>query len=263
MAPSFPRPQGAPAPRRPYSLTSAGPQADEKARTQLPVRRFDILYLDEIGNIEDTHRLSPALPGFEASCGAFAHGTMIQTEIGPVPVEDLLPGQKIMTRDNGPQPLLWIGSMTLVPHPSDPRVEPAKLIRVIENSVGLGKPSRDLVFGPYARILRRNAACISLFGTESAFAPVSAFADGVSIIEVTPVSPVRVFHLMLHGQHVITASGMEVESYHPGRRDTIGISPSLMPNFMEMFPNISDLSGFGPMRMPRLSHDDIQSLESD
>ncbi len=262
MAPVYPRPQGAPAPRRPYSLTSSEPNSVEPVRTNVPARRYDTLFLNNLGNVEDSYCMAPAIPGFEASCGAFAHGTMIQTEDGAVPVEDLLPGQKILTRDNGLEPLRWIGSMTLAPHTSGSRIPPAKLTRITENSIGLGRPSRDLVLGPHARILRRNAVCLSLFGTEAAFAPATAFTDGVSIIEVNPISSARVFHLLLDGQHVITAGGVEVESFHPGRRDATGISPGLMPTFLELFPGFTTMSDFGTMRVPRLSHDDIRSLES-
>ena len=42
--------------------------------------------------------MAPATPGIEASCGAFAHGTLIHSAEGPVAVEDLVPGMLIETR---------------------------------------------------------------------------------------------------------------------------------------------------------------------
>ena len=150
----------------------------------------------------------------------------------------------------------------LVPNVPDPRVAPAKLTRITDGSMGLGRPTRDLVLGPHARILRRNAACMSLFGTDSAFAPATAFVDNVSIIEVSPVSSVRVCHILLDGQHVITANGVEVESFHPGRQDAIQIPPHLMPAFFDMFPHVNSYADFGQMRAPRLSEADIQALEN-
>ena len=264
MAPTFPRPYGAPAPRRPLAagLPTSREFEGEPVIHTVPVRRYDVMYLDGLGNIEETNFRAPAIESFEASCGAFAHGTLIGSDMGNVPVEDLIPGQTINTRDNGPQTIRWIGSMTLVPSTNDPRVAAAKLTRITEGSIGLGRPERHLVLGPHARILRRNAACLSLFGTEAAFAPANAFTDGVSIIEVNPVSSVRVFHIMLDGQQIITAGGIETESYPPGRRDTSGVPTALTSAFLELFPHIDDFAGFGPMRVPRLSADDIRSLES-
>ena len=262
MAPVYPRPIGAPPPRRSVGLPPSIDALPREERTPTPVRRFDVLYLDDQGRIEDLQTMAPAIDGFEAASGAFTHGTLIDTTDGQVAVEDLLPGMQVLTRDDGPQPLRWIGSMTLVPQSSDQRTTTARLTRVTEGSIGIGKPVRDLVLGPHARLLRRNAACLNLFGTESAFAPAHAFVDTVSIIEVHPVSSVRVFHLLLDGQHVITAGGLEVESYHPGRRDATGIPPTFMSTFLDLFPTISTLSDFGQMRVPRLSAEDIRALES-
>ena len=261
MATNYPRPFGAPAPRR---QPSARPQhfSAETSKEPIAARRYEVMYLDALGNIEDARVTAPAVSALEATCGAFAHGSLITTENGDVPIEDLLPGDKVLTRDDGPQEVRWIGSMSLVPTTSSPKHIPPKLVRMTENSTGLGRPNRDIIFGEHARLLRRNAACRSLFGTEAAFAPIGAFVDGVQIIEISPISPVKVFHILLDGQHIIQAAGMEMESYHPGRRDALGLSNNSLSVFMELFPMLSDLGDFGPMRTPRLSKEDIQSLES-
>lgn len=50
----------------------------------------------------------------QAGCGSFASGTRITMGDGRlVPVEDLTRGDLILTRDNGKQPLRWIGKTTL------------------------------------------------------------------------------------------------------------------------------------------------------
>lgn len=43
----------------------------------------------------------------------FCAGTLIETPDGPVPVESLVPGDLVITRDHGPQPLRWIGGTRL------------------------------------------------------------------------------------------------------------------------------------------------------
>ena len=97
MAPTFPRPFGAPAPRRPAvpGVPSVPEFPHETVKLTVPVRRYDVMFMDAIGNIQDANLRAPAIESFEASCGSFAHGTLIQTEAGQVPVEDLLPGQII------------------------------------------------------------------------------------------------------------------------------------------------------------------------
>ena len=57
---------------------------------------------------------APALPLFETATAAFARGTLVQTPLGPVAVEDLGPGD-IVDTTTGPEPVVWVGSTTFVP----------------------------------------------------------------------------------------------------------------------------------------------------
>ena len=43
----------------------------------------------------------------------FTPDTAIETPFGPRPIQDLRPGDLILTKDHGPQPLRWIGSRTV------------------------------------------------------------------------------------------------------------------------------------------------------
>jgi len=52
-----------------------------------------------------------ALPYSEFAC--FTAGTMIKTERGERPVEDLSPGDRVMTRDHGMQTIRWAGRRTV------------------------------------------------------------------------------------------------------------------------------------------------------
>ncbi|MBE0452048.1 Hint domain-containing protein [Roseovarius autotrophicus] len=50
----------------------------------------------------------------QAACVSFTRGTRITMATGAqVPVEDLHPGDMVLTRDDGPQPLRWIGQNTM------------------------------------------------------------------------------------------------------------------------------------------------------
>lgn len=50
----------------------------------------------------------------EAACVSFTRGTCITMASGQqMPIEQLTPGDKILTRDSGPQPIRWIGQQTV------------------------------------------------------------------------------------------------------------------------------------------------------
>ena len=84
----------------------------------------------------------------------FARGTRIETPRGAVAVEDLRPGDLVLTRDRGAQPLRWVGSSrvdggTLA---STPRLRP---IRIRAGALGRHAPAQDLLVSPQHRILVR------------------------------------------------------------------------------------------------------------
>ena len=97
-------------------------------------------------------------------------------------------------------------------------------------------------------------------GAEAALVPVAAGADGYSIIEVTPVSATRVYHLATEGHQTIMAGGVEVETYHPGQELTLSLSEDLRQTYLQLFPHILSLGGFGRVLYPRLSTEDMRDL---
>lgn len=218
-------------------------------------RRFEIEWLDEDGLAQDLTRIAPALPVFEEAFAAFAHGTLIQTEEGPVAVEDIAPGTLLATADGEPSPLLWKGSINIVPGAPTLRETPEKLYRVTADAFGLGRPARDVVFGPDARILTRDPSHRSAAGAEAAYVPIAALVDGVSVIEVTPVTPVRVYHLATARHQTLLAGGLETETYAPRTAMSEGLSHEMLAAFISLFPHVTTLREFGGARWPRLSRD--------
>ncbi|MEM9292604.1 MAG: Hint domain-containing protein [Acidobacteriota bacterium] len=231
--------------------------------TRLLTRRYEVLSLAANGDVETLTRVAPATPIFEDAFAAVARGTLIATADGPVAVEDLLPGTRIDTVSNGPQPLLWVGAMTVFPDRGDGLSnDTGTLTRVSADSFGIGRPAPDLVLGPRARILFRSPACRALIGTSEAFAPARAFVDGDQAVQITPVSPVRVYHLCLHGQQVIRANGMEIESYHPGPDPEAMMMPDMLEMFLGLFPHVDRLTDFGPIDIARLTAFELERLRA-
>lgn len=237
-------------------------------RDQPLTRRYDIRALAGDGTVHDLARVAPATPVFEDAFAALARGTLIATADGPVAVEDLLPGTLVETVGAGPKPLLWVGSMTVYPEPRTRHGgEGGGLVRIAADAFGLGRPAPDLVLGPRARILFRSASCRALVGAAEAFAPGRAFVDGDAAIQLAPVSPVRVYHLAFHGQQVIRANGIEVESYHPGAAPETMMTPDSLDLFLGLFPHLrrdpdDAMGGFGPIDIPRLTAFEVETLRA-
>ncbi|MGO4913942.1 Hint domain-containing protein [Pseudogemmobacter sp. W21_MBD1_M6] len=222
-------------------------------------RKYDIAFLDGNGCVQQASQIAPALPVFESGFAALARGTLIATGSGPVAVEDLLPGMQIQTLDNGAQTLLWIGSMLLIPDAQGQAPEMGRLTRLTTDSLGLGRPMPDLVLGPYARVLHRHASCRAQSGTDSGLALGREFEDGEMVISVTPVTPVRLYHLAFARHQIIRANGVDVESSHPGHPAIRALAFEMRNLLMSLYPHLTCTDGFGPLAYPRFS---IENQES-
>ena len=216
-------------------------------------RRYEIAYLDAAGRFDTCTRLAPAIPEFEEAFSAFARGTVIATDDGPVAVEDLVPGMRALTAEGRAERITWIGSITLFPQRALPGMHCSTLTRITTDAFGVGRPMPDLVLGPRARVLLRDARCRLAAGTDTAYAPICSFIDGVSIIEVNLVAPISVFHIVLERQGSIRAAGLEVESFHPGSRMADGFDPQVAQIFLSLFPHMRSLSDFGALSHPRMT----------
>ena len=256
--PPFPELQPKPQPwtARRTSRPAPTPTAIPKSRV---TRRFEMewVYNDEI--VENIV-VAPALPAFEQAFSAFTHGILIQTTEGPVAVEDLRPGMLLETADGAATQLTWKGAITIVPGAPTLSDEPSKLYRVMPDAFGLGRPLQDQTFGPAARRLDRDPQVRAAMGTEKAHVPLSAMADGMGVIEVNPVSPTKVYHLVCENHETILASGLEVESFHPGPEMSLSLPAEILNLFMGFFPQLNGIRDFGRLNAPRLSEDEFHEI---
>jgi len=222
-------------------------------------RRFEIEWLED-GEVHSSMTVAPALPAFEQAFGAFSHGVLFQTTDGPVAIEDLEPGMHLECANGKVSQLLWKGAITLVPGAPTLADRPDRMYRVMPDAFGLARPVQDQTFGPHARRLDRDAKIRGAIGSEAALVPLSAMADGTAVIEVTPLSPTRVYHLACEGHETLLAAGLEVESFHPGPELPLSLSEEMLALYMAFFPHLSTIRDFGRLAAPRLTADDYLSI---
>ena len=259
--PSRPAASLAVAPGASQPQTNWTNRPDRRPQRAKPLtRRYEIAYLSAAGSVEQTTRLAPALPQFEDAFSAIARGTLITTDRGTVAIEDLRAGDRVLTMENGPEPVLWIGSMMLYPAGATPGFDSGGLVRITADRFGYARPHSDLLLGPSARLLHRHARVAEIIGVPSALAPVRGFVDGMGVIRVDPISPVPVFHLCLAQHRTIRASGIEIESFHPGPASDAMLDPELMSLFLAFFPHIRKIEDFGPLAHPRLTRFETEAM---
>jgi hypothetical protein len=225
------------------------------------MRRFKISSLRPNGDPCRSEQIGPALPFFEEAFSGFARGTLIKTTQGRIAIEDLRPGDQVVTAEYGPARLLWVGSMTLAPTPDDVTPPGSHLIRVTPDAFGMGKPMSNVIFGPGARLLTPAGRLRQNMRNEPILAPLRHLIDGNSVIQLTPPRPVALYHLCLEKHATINAGGLSAESFHPGSGFERKMGEKMLGLFLSFFPHIKaphEFGGLSHLRLPHVSPDGLE-----
>lgn len=139
----------------------------------------------------------------------FASGTKIMAARGPVRVEHLKRGDRVVTRDRGLQPLLWRNSRHVSPEHLAQRPQHGPV--AIGEALGQPRIARPLIVSPQHRILLTAAKATLFFGASEVLA-----AAGHMPHTARPGSAMRRgidYHHLLFEQHeLVLANGLWAES---------------------------------------------------
>ena len=232
-----------------HQLLRPTPRTDDKPPAQL--RRYEVCSLLPNGSVVETGHIAPALPLFEQAFTAFARGSLVETDVGPVAIEDILPGDRVRTADGSFGEAVWKGMTTLIPARNSASGASMKLTTFMADSFGIQKPSSCVVAGPGARLLATPPHLRHTAKAGEILTPVQDFQDGMTIFETAPPAPVDTFHICLRTHAVIKVGGLLFESYHPGAEALRLVSYPIKTLFLEMFPQVESISDFGPLAFDR------------
>ncbi len=257
----------------PHSLVRAARHAVEtnpllqdpaalRAQKSPQLRRYEISALLQNGKVVQTRQLAPALPLFEDAFCAFSRGSLVETENGPVAIEDIQPGDRVTTTDGLDETVLWKGSTTLVPGRPGPSGRNLRLTRIMADSFGMQRPMSYVLAGPSARLLNTPNHMRALAGGMQMLTPVQEFIDGMNVIETAPPTPVELFHICLPRHAAIRVGGLEFETYHPGANSVRMISHAMRSLYLNLFAHIDQLTDFGPLAFARAGEGQVDALSA-
>lgn len=252
-------------PRRLTATSRTAPgisrQHSDAGRKKQIQRKYDIIYLGSSGQIEHVTRVAPAAGVFEDAFAALGHGAVLKTDMGPVAVEDLLPGDMVRLADGQYDTLLWRGTIMLQPDEDLKSRETGCLIRIMADALGYNRPSPDLILGPTARLFHKATGIRTLTGSDAAFIPARDFVDGTHIISLRPAAPVNVYQLGFARHERLSVNGIEIESLHPGTAFSLGLRGDMLAQYLSLFPHKHNFDDFGTMQHPRLRLRDLELLD--
>lgn len=177
--------------------------------------------------------------GLENSPGfvCFRNGTLILTTRGDIPVEDLRPGDMVVTRDHGPQPLRWIGHKQLGAELLGlfDKLHP---VRIRAGALGNGLPRRDLYVSQQHRILVSSKIAERMFG-EPEVLVAAKHLTGIDGIEIDDsAEALTYYHLLFDRHEIVCSEGAQTESLFTGPEAMKSVSPEARAEILALFPEL-------------------------
>ena len=181
----------------------------------------------------------------QAGVICFTPGTMIRTAQGHCPIEALNVGDKVQTKDNGEQEILWIGArrmsgarLHVMPH--------LRPIRILANALGDGRPDGELLVSPQHRMLIQGQHAQALFNTDEVLVAAKDLVNDHSVWVDTSVRQVTYIHLMTANHEVLWANGLETESFHPSNTDLDMLEEAQRNSLFSAMPDLeADRQSYG------------------
>jgi len=143
-----------------------------------------------------------------ASIACYGAGTLIECLDGPVPIEQIKPGMRVLTLDNGYVTVLWASKrpVSIIAQMIDPGLRPVEITR---GALGGGMPERDLTVSQQHRVF---------FGAGAGyFAPAKGLVNRDGITLSAGGRPVTYHHILCAHHQVISANGCWSETLFPGK----------------------------------------------
>lgn len=166
----------------------------------------------------------------DAVAGAFAQGTRIALADGrQVPVEDLQPGDRVITRDHAVQPLRWKGTVRL-------RAEGGFAPVVVMPGV-MGNPG-PLTVSPHHRLFLYRREAKALTGAMELLVQARHLVDGQSILR-RQGGFVEYHSLVFDAHEVIYAEGVPCESLMVCPAVLTRLPENLAAPLRDSFPGLS------------------------
>ncbi|MEM9437651.1 MAG: Hint domain-containing protein [Pseudomonadota bacterium] len=231
----FPAPPGAPALSGRLFVAPGTDAANQIGSFE--TRRFEDIDFNGDGDFGDPNEAGNGKFAPEKGVICFTPGTMIVTNQGLRAVETLREGDLVFTRDNGMQPVAWVGSTTLSPRAlqRQPSLAP---VRIAAGSLGSGLPQRDVVVSPNHRMLIAHARAALHFGESEVLVAAKHLVGQPGVTRASPLAGLTYAHVLCERHQILMADGLWSESFQPGAPTVRSLESEMRQELVSLFPEL-------------------------
>ncbi len=183
----------------------------------------------------------------------FTRGAKVATPEGEKLIEDLASGDLVMTRDNGAQPIRWIGSSKL----SSEMLAQFPSRRPVTLKAGALGDHAETTVSPAHRVLVTGWRAEALFGESEVLATAGSLVNDRTIVRAD-VEEVEYFHMMFDNHELVMVDGMWSESFHPAAVAT-SLDAATRDEVLELFPEL-EVAADAPAARPAVDATDVKLM---
>ncbi len=171
----------------------------------------------------------------------FTAGTLIDTPDGPRRVEDLQPGDLVLTLDAGPQPIRWVGRRVVNRQEmlGEPRLWP---VTIRAGAFGPDQPARDMKVSRQHRILRTGWQCELHFAEPEVLVPAHRLVNGSDVRIDLPRGDITYVHFLCDRHQIVISDGLATESFYPSGLTLTGVAADAQAELLLIFPELRDIA---------------------
>lgn len=161
---------------------------------------------------------------------------LIATPKGERAITTMQVGDLVITRDNGIQPIRWIGvrKITAMRFAKSGYLHP---ILIRQGSLGANLPERDMMVSPNHRVLVTSDKTALPFDDRDVFV-AAKHLTGVPGIDVIPSVGLTYTHLLFDDHEVVLSDGIWTECFQPDRPSLDGIGTAQRTELRDIFPEL-------------------------
>ncbi|RYG89965.1 hypothetical protein EU803_15210 [Loktanella sp. IMCC34160] len=185
----------------------------------------------------------------------FTRGTLIKTIDGERLIQDLRPGDWVLTYDRGYQPLRWIGST---------RVAAFGKFAPIRFARGVLGNDRPLLVSPQIRMLLSGWRAELYTGKTEVLVPALHLVNDSTITRLIG-GEVDYFHMLFDQHELVFSNGCVSESFHPGEQSWSALCEEARQETFDLFPDpiSSGFNAFGDAARYSVKRNEAHCLAED
>lgn len=166
----------------------------------------------------------------------FGPGTLIRTDTGRKPVEDIRATDRVWTRDHGLQPVRWAASSTTA------GLGPFAPVVFAPGAVG---NTEELVVSQQHRMLVTAQAAELLFGETEVFVAAKHLC-GLAGVALDPRPQITYTHIMFDRHQIVESAGTLSESFFLSHDSVAALDRDARDELLALFPSLrSGVQDFG------------------